>query len=52
MIDEKKIIKKLEHRIDVFVKKHPEEKDCEQVETQREFIQMIEAEAKEQAERG
>lgn len=28
MIDEKKIIKKLDNRIDIFVKQHPEEKDC------------------------
>lgn len=52
MIDEKKIIKKLEHRIDTFVKQHPEEKDCLAVQSVREFKQMIEAEAKEQAERG
>lgn len=50
MIDEKKIIKKLEHRIDVFVKEHPEEKDCLAVQSVREFKQMLEAEAKEQAE--
>lgn len=45
MIDEKKIIKKLDNRIDTFVKQHPEEKDCLAVQSVREFKQMIEAEA-------
>lgn len=48
MIDEKKVISKIEKRIDKFVKEHPKLKDCEQVQVQREFIQMLEAEAKEQ----
>lgn len=52
MIDEKKVIKKIESRIDTFVKQHPKEKDCEHVQVQREFIHMLELEAKEQAKGG
>ena len=48
MIDEKRLIKKLDNRIDAFVKEHPEEKDCLAVQSVREFKQMIEAEAKEE----
>lgn len=48
MIDEKRLIKKLDNRIDTFVKQHPEEKDCLAVQSVREFKQMIEAEVKEQ----
>lgn len=48
MVDEKKIIKKLDNRIDTFVKQHPEEKDCLAVQSVREFKQMLEAEAKKQ----
>lgn len=51
MVDEKKIIKKLDNRIDTFVKQHPEEKDCLAVQSVREFKQMLEAEAKEQEKR-
>ena len=47
MVDEKIIIRKLEKRIDDFVKNHPEQKDCEKVQTVREFIHMLELEAKE-----
>lgn len=52
MVDEKIIIGKLEKRIDDFVKNHPKEKDCVQVQVQREFIHMLELEAKEQAKGG
>lgn len=48
MIDEKKVIKKLQSRIDDFVLKHPDRKDSEAVETIREFIHLLEEEAKEQ----
>lgn len=51
MVDEKKIIKKLEKRIDAFQKEHPEEsKDCVSIATIREFIHMLELEAKENKE--
>jgi hemerythrin len=33
MIDEKRVIKKLQSRIDDFVLKHPDKKDCEAVQT-------------------
>ena len=46
MVDEKIIIKKLEKRIDDFVKLYPNKKGCEQVETIREFIHLLELEAK------
>ena len=48
MIDEKKIIKKLEHRIDVFVKEHPDKKDCPEVQCIEEFVHLLKIEAKEQ----
>ena len=48
MIDEKKLIKRLQSRIDTFVKEHPEEKDCVQVQNVKEFIHLLEIEAKEQ----
>lgn len=48
MIDEKRVIKKLQSRIDDFVLKHPDKKDCEAVQTVEEFIQMLEEECKEQ----
>ena len=48
MIDEKRVIKKLQDRIDDFVLKHPDKKDSEAVETIREFIHLLEEEAKEQ----
>lgn len=51
MIDEKIIIKKIENRIDTFVKEYPEKKDSLEVQTQREFIHMLQIEAKEQAKR-
>lgn len=47
MIDEQNIIRKIEHRIDAFVKQYPQQKDCEQIETQKEFIHMLKIEAKE-----
>lgn len=46
MIDEKRIIAKLEKRIDVFVKAHPDQKDGVSVQAIREFIHMLELEAK------
>ena len=52
MIDEKIIIKKIENRIDAFVKEHPEKKDGLEVQTLNEFIHMLQIEAKEQAKRG
>ena len=48
MIDEKILIKVFENRIDVFLKQHPEQKDCAAVQRQKETIQLIEAEAKRQ----
>lgn len=48
MIDEKRVIKKLQSRIDDFVLKHSDKKDSEAVETIREFIHLLEEEAKEQ----
>lgn len=48
MIDEKRVIKKLQSRIDDFVLKHPDKKDCEAVQTVEEFIQILEEECKEQ----
>lgn len=49
MIDEKKIIEKLENRIDVFIQSQPKEKNSLVVETIREFIHMLQLEADEQA---
>lgn len=48
MIDEKIVIGILEKRIDSFVKQHPEQKDCEKVQTVKEFIQLLEQAEKEQ----
>lgn len=45
MIDESRIIKTLENRIDEFVKKYPKEKSCISVQTIQEFIHMLELEA-------
>ena len=45
MIDEKKVIKKLQSRIDDFVLKHPDKKDCESVQVVKEFIHLLEEEA-------
>ena len=42
MIDEKKLIKTLQDRIDLFTKQHPDQKNCEQVQVQRELIHEIE----------
>lgn len=50
MIDEKRVIKKLQSRIDDFVLKHSDKKDSEAVETIREFIHLLEEEAATQAE--
>lgn len=49
MIDETKIIKRLQKRIDVFIMSNPKEKDSLVVETIREFIHMLQLEAEEQA---
>ena len=46
MIDEKRIIAKLERRIDDFVEAHPDQKDSISVQTVQEFIHMLEMEAK------
>lgn len=46
MIDEKRIIAKLERRIDDFVEAHPDQKDSISVQTVQEFIHMLELEAK------
>lgn len=51
MIDEKIIIKKIENRIDIFVKEYPDRKDGLEVQTLNEFIHMLQIEAKEQAKR-
>ena len=51
MIDEKEVIKKLQKRIDIFVKEHPELNNSESVERIREFIHLLEIEAKEQSSR-
>ena len=45
LVDEKKVIKKLQDRIDDFVLKRPDKKDCEEVQVVTEFIQMLEEEA-------
>lgn len=46
MIDETKVIKKLQKRIDTYVLQHPDKKDSEKVQVIREFIHMLEIEAK------
>lgn len=45
MIDEKRVIKKLQSRIDDFVLKHPDKKDCESVQVVKEFIHLLKEEA-------
>lgn len=50
MINEKKIIKNIEN-IDTYIKEYPEKKNCEYVETQREFIHILQIEAREQKKR-
>ena len=47
MLDEKRVIKKLQNRIDAFLKNHPEQKGCKEVQTIKEIIQMLEQEAAE-----
>ena len=42
MIDEKKVIKKLQYRINDFVLKHSDKKDCESVQVVKEFIHLLE----------
>ena len=51
MIDENKVIKKLQNRIDVFTKEYPDRKDCIEVQCIKEFIHLLEIEAKEQSSR-
>lgn len=46
MVDEKRLIKKLEGRIDDFIKAHPDKKNCEQVQVMQEFIHMLQLAAK------
>ena len=46
MIDERRIIYRIQTRIDSFVAANPQEKACEQVQVMEEFIQMLEDEAK------
>lgn len=45
MIDEKKVIKKLQYRINDFVLKHSDKKDCESVQVVKEFIHLLEEES-------
>lgn len=45
MIDETKVIEKLNKRIDEFVKMHPEKKDCMEIQSIQEFIHLLEQEA-------
>lgn len=47
IVDAEKLIKKLNSRIDDFVKKHPEKKTGVEVESIRELIHIIELEAEE-----
>lgn len=47
MINENKIIRTLQNRIDTFIKNHPEQKDCKEVQSIKEIIQMLEQEAAE-----
>ena len=46
MIDEKRVIAKLEKRIDEFIKSHPDQKDGVSVQIIRELTHMVELEAK------
>ena len=48
MIDEKKVIKKLQYRINDFVLKHSDKKDCESVQVVKEFIHLLEEYAEQQ----
>lgn len=48
MIDERNLIKNFENRIDTFLKQHPDQKDCVEIQRQKELIQLIEAEAEKQ----
>ena len=51
MIDETKVIKKLQTRIDEFVKVHPFQKNCESIQVIEEFIELLENEAVAEAKR-
>ncbi len=51
MIDETKVIKKLQTRINEFVKVHPDQKNCESVRLIEEFIELLESEAAAEAKR-
>ena len=46
-VDADKLIKKLDNRIDEFIKKHPDKKDCEAVVMMQELIHLIRLEAEE-----
>ncbi len=48
MIDETKIIKRLEKRIDDFIKSYPFKKDSVEVQIVYEFIHMLKNEAEDQ----
>lgn len=41
VVDVEKLIKKLDNRIDEFIKKHPERKNCEEVAMVEELIHTI-----------
>lgn len=47
MIDAEKLIKRLDNRIDEFIKKYPDKKDCEAVVMMQELIHLIRLEAEE-----
>ena len=47
MLDEKRAIKKLQNRIDAFLKNHPEQKGCKEVQSVKEIIHLLEQEAAE-----
>lgn len=51
MINEKKIIKNIENRIDTYIKNILKRKSVIYVETQREFIHILQIEAREQKKR-
>ena len=48
MIDEKRLIAKLNSRIDNYINEHPDKERSEQVEIINEFIHLLQNEAKEE----
>lgn len=48
MVDEKKVISKLQARVDDFTKKYPDRAKSPEVETVNEFIHLLEEEAERQ----